>query len=88
MNASNILHVTLFQSVTHRGVHEVGMAAGVHVFAHHEVVHVEIAPAPDDVVDTSSIVVEAIDYDIIEDRRKRPHVGVLRLEPVLHDQVR
>jgi len=64
------------------------MAAGVYVFAHHEVVHVGIAPAPDDVVDTSSIVVEAIGYGIIEDRRERPHVGLLRLEPVPHDQVR
>jgi hypothetical protein len=39
-------------------------------------------------VDTSSIVVEAIGYGIIEDRRERPHVGLLRLEPVPHDQVR
>jgi len=32
--------VTLFQSVAHRGAHEVGMAAGVHVLARHEVVRV------------------------------------------------
>ena len=77
MKASKILHVTLFQSVAHRGVHEVGMAAGVHVFAHHEVVRVGIAPATDDVVDTSSFVIEAIGYGIIEDRREQPQVGLL-----------
>ena len=32
------MDVTLFQSVAHRGAHEVGMAAGVHVLARHEVV--------------------------------------------------
>jgi hypothetical protein len=51
-------------------VHEVGMAAGVHVLARHEVVHVGIAPAPDDVVDASSVVIEAIGYGILNDRRR------------------
>ena len=64
------------------------MAAGVHVFARHEVVRVGIAPATDDVVDTSSFVIEAIGYGIIEDRRKQPQVGLLRLEPVARGQVR
>ena len=34
------MDVTLFQSVAHRGAHEVGMAAGVHVLARHEVARV------------------------------------------------
>ncbi len=34
------MDVTLFQSVAHRGAHEVGMAAGVHVLTRHEVVRV------------------------------------------------
>ena len=64
------------------------MAAGVHVFAHHEVVRVGIAPATDDVVDTSSFVIEAIGYGIIKDHRKQPQVGLLRLEPVPRGHVR